>query len=184
MERNVAHVALFAALICALGFLPAVTLGFGVPITAQNLGVMLAGAVLGPKRGVAAVALVILLVAIGLPVLAVGRGGLGVFSGPTVGFLLGWIPAVYVTGLFIERAPIANIVVSTFIGAVLGCIVVLYLFGAIGMSLILAKPFLEAVKLLAIFIPGDVVKAVITGVLVSALAKIRPQDIHRGQAIR
>ncbi|SPL62807.1 Substrate-specific component BioY of biotin ECF transporter [Ochrobactrum soli] len=176
--------ALFAALICALGFLPAVTLGFGVPITAQNLGVMLAGAVLGPKRGVAAVALVILLVAIGLPVLAVGRGGLGVFAGPTVGFLLGWIPAVYVTGLFIERAPITNLGVSTFLGAVLGCIGVLYLFGAIGMSLILAKPFLEAVKLLAIFIPGDLVKAVITGVLVSALAKIRPQDIHRGQTIR
>ena len=50
MERTVARVALFAALIAALGLIPQITLPFagGVPITAQTLGVMLAGLILGP----------------------------------------------------------------------------------------------------------------------------------------
>lgn len=48
---------------------------------------MLAGVILGAKRGALAAVLVILLVAIGLPVLSGGRGGLAVFAGPTVGFL-------------------------------------------------------------------------------------------------
>ena len=47
MERDAAHIALFAAMIAALGLVPQITLAFGVPITAQSLGVMLAGAVLG-----------------------------------------------------------------------------------------------------------------------------------------
>ena len=38
MEKNVAYIALFAALIAALGLIPALTLCFGVPITAQSLG--------------------------------------------------------------------------------------------------------------------------------------------------
>ena len=45
--------------------------------TLQSMGVMLAGLVLGPKRGAAAVLVVLALVAIGLPVLAGGRGGIG-----------------------------------------------------------------------------------------------------------
>ena len=69
--RDIVLVALFAAIIVVLGLLPPITLGFiPVPITAQTLGVMLAGCILGAKRGAAAVLLVLLLVAIGLPVLS------------------------------------------------------------------------------------------------------------------
>ena len=46
MEKNVAYIALFAALIAVLGLIPKITLAFGVPITAQSLGVMLCGTVL------------------------------------------------------------------------------------------------------------------------------------------
>jgi len=85
--RDLVLISLFAAIIVALGFVPPITLGFiPVPITAQSLGVMLAGVILGAKRGALAAVLVILLVAIGLPVLSGGRGGLAVFAGPTVGF--------------------------------------------------------------------------------------------------
>src|SRR5690606_14656561 len=103
MERNIAHIALFAAMIAALGLVPQITLGFGVPITAQSLGVMLAGAVLGARKGAAATILLLLLVALGLPLLSGGRGGLGVFVSPTGGFALGFILAAFVTGLFVER---------------------------------------------------------------------------------
>ncbi|MCA0341275.1 MAG: biotin transporter BioY, partial [Proteobacteria bacterium] len=52
--RDIVLVALFAAIIVVLGLLPPITLGFiPVPITAQTLGVMLAGCILGAKRGAA-----------------------------------------------------------------------------------------------------------------------------------
>ncbi|WP_295044301.1 biotin transporter BioY, partial [uncultured Paracoccus sp.] len=70
MERKMTMVALFAALIAALGLIPSLNLFFGVPITAQSMGVMLAGAVLGARRGALAVLLLMALVALGLPLLA------------------------------------------------------------------------------------------------------------------
>ena len=51
MERNLTYIALFAALIAALGLVPQITLATGVSITAQSLGVMLCGTVLGARRG-------------------------------------------------------------------------------------------------------------------------------------
>src|SRR3546814_9382649 len=78
------------------GFIP-------VPITAQSMGVMLAGVILGAKRGTIAVLLVLLLAAIGLPVLSGGRGGLAVFAAPTTGYLIGWVFAAFVAGYLSER---------------------------------------------------------------------------------
>ena len=49
MERNVVMIALFAALIAVLGLIPKIQLGFGVPITAQSMGVMLCGTILGAR---------------------------------------------------------------------------------------------------------------------------------------
>ncbi|MFC6678547.1 hypothetical protein ACFQE7_21645 [Nonomuraea ferruginea] len=49
---DVARVAVFAALIAVLGLVPGVSLFGGlVPVTAQTLGVMLAGLILGSRRG-------------------------------------------------------------------------------------------------------------------------------------
>ena len=86
--RDLALVAVFAGVMAALGLVPAWTPpGFTVPITAQSMGVMLAGGVLGGRRGALSMLVFLALVAIGLPLLAGGRGGLGVFAGPSVGFL-------------------------------------------------------------------------------------------------
>lgn len=102
--RDLVLTALFAAIIVALGLLPPISLGFiPVPITAQSLGVMMAGVVLGARRGAIAVLIVLVLVAIGLPVLSGGRGGLAIFASPTAGFLIGWIFAAFVTGWLSER---------------------------------------------------------------------------------
>lgn len=177
MERNLALIALFAALIAALGLIPSFTLAFGVPISAQTLGVMLCGTVLGSKRGALAVLLVVLLVALGLPLLAGGRGGLGVFAGPTVGFLVGWPVAAFVTGLIVERWRTANLAIVAGVASVIGGIIVLYGFGIVGMSIVLERTLLEATALVTAFIPGDVIKAVIAGLLTAALYKARPQSV-------
>jgi len=99
--RDLARIAVFAALIVVLGTVT-IPIPGGVPITAQTLGVMLAGAVLGPRRAPLAVVLVLVLAAVGLPVLAGGRGGLGVFVGPTAGYLLGWVVGAVVIGLIVR----------------------------------------------------------------------------------
>lgn len=173
MERNFALIVLFAALICALGFVPPISLASGVPVSAQSLGVMLAGTVLGSWRGALAVLVVIVLVALGLPVLAGGRGGLGVFAGPTVGFLLGWLPAAYLAGLIVERTR-GHLGATAAFGAIIGGIVVLYLCGTIGMMAVLHKTFIEAALLSVPFIPGDLIKAVIAGWLTMTIARYRP----------
>lgn len=173
--RDLVLVALFAAIIVALGLLPPVPVPFiPVPITAQSLGVMLAGAILGAKRGTLAVGLVILLVAVGLPVLSGGRGGLAVFTGPTVGYLIGWLPAAFIIGFISERfvkneqsgfAQIAGF----FIAAVIGGIVALYLCGTIGLVLMKNLPFFPTLIGSLSFVPGDLVKAGIAALAARAV---------------
>ena len=90
MERSLTHVALFAALIAVLGLVPQISLASGVPITAQSLGIMLCGTVLGARRGALAVILFLALVAAGLPPLSGRRGGVGGFSRPPGGHLGGF----------------------------------------------------------------------------------------------
>ena len=177
MEKNVAYIALFAALIAVLGLIPKITLAFGVPITAQSLGVMLCGTVLGAKRGALAALLFVLLVAMGLPLLAGGRGGLGVFASPTVGFLVGFPVAALVTGWIVETWRSAPIGIAAGIAAVLGGVVVLYAFGVAGMSVVMGKTLPEAAALVTAFIPGDLLKAGIAGMLTASLARARPGSV-------
>ncbi|ETX28931.1 biotin transporter BioY [Roseivivax isoporae] len=177
MERDVTFIALFAALIAILGLVPSLTLISGVPISAQSLGVMLAGTVLGAWRGALAATLVVVLVALGLPLLAGGRGGLGVFFGPTVGFLVGWIPAAFVAGLVTERLKRWPTFPAAAAGAVLGGILVLYIPGILGMAAILGKSLPEATLLSTPFIPGDILKAVLAGLVTATLARARPGSV-------
>lgn len=173
MERNLAHIALFAALIAVLGFVPAVTLPFGVPISAQSLGIMLCGTVLGAKRGALAVLLFLGLVAIGLPLLSGGRGGLGVFIGPSAGFLIGFPVTAFVAGLIVERWK-APLPVAAFAGSVIGGILVLYAFGIPGMALTLGKTLPEATFLAIPFLPGDLIKCALAALVTRAIAQMRP----------
>ncbi|WP_374637118.1 biotin transporter BioY [Paracoccus sp. (in: a-proteobacteria)] len=177
MEKNVAYIALFAALIAVLGLIPKITLTFGVPITAQSLGVMLCGTVLGARRGGLAALLFVLLVAMGLPLLAGGRGGLGVFASPTVGFLVGFPVAAFVTGWIVETWRSAPLGIVAGMAAVLGGVVVLYAFGVAGMSVVMGKTLPEAAALVTAFIPGDLLKAGIAGMLTASLAKARPGSV-------
>lgn len=177
MEKNVTLIALFAALIAALGLIPKLTLGFGVPITAQSLGVMLCGTILGSKRGAMSVLLLLLLVAVGLPLLSGGRGGLGLFVSPSAGFLIGWPVAAFVTGMIVEKWRGHSLAVVAGVASVIGGILVMYVFGIAGLSIALGKSLLEATGLVAAFVPGDVIKAVIAGLLTAALAKARPASV-------
>ncbi|WP_181708595.1 biotin transporter BioY [Chthonobacter rhizosphaerae] len=186
--RDLVLVALFTALVVALGAVPGIPVAaLPVPIVLQNLGIILAGAVLGAWRGAAVAALLVVLVAIGLPVLSGGRGGLGVLGGPTGGFILGWIPAAFVTGLVAERiAPVGSPLGRTFLGVglggLLGGIVIDYAAGIAWLlamapneaGLPLGERLAKTTLGMAVFIPGDLVKIALAGVITHALGKAYP----------
>jgi len=186
MERSVTHIALFAALIAVLGLVPQITLAVGVPITAQSLGIMLCGTVLGARRGALAVGLFLVLVAAGLPLLSGGRGGLGVFAGPSAGFLAGFPVAAFVCGLIVERWRMA-IGPAALVGAVTGGIAVLYAFGIPVMAARLTEAQIAGMPLnqtlslplalAALYLPGDLIKAVLAALITRGVARARPGSL-------
>lgn len=175
MERNLTHIALFAALIAALGFLPKIDLISGVPITAQSLGVMLCGTVLGAKRGALAV-LLFLTVTLALPLLAGGRTTLAALNSPTVGYIIGFPLAAFTAGLVVERLRIA-VFPAAFIGALLGGLGVMHVCGIIGMSVMLGKTLSEAALLALPFLAGDLLKAGLAAAVTQSMARLRPASV-------
>lgn len=73
-----------------------------VPITGQTFAVLLTGALLGSRRGSLAVLTYLLEGISGLPVFAQAQFGLVHLFGPTGGYLLGFLPAVFIAGLLVE----------------------------------------------------------------------------------
>ncbi len=164
--RDLALVAMFSGVVAALGLVPAFTPpGFAVPITAQSLGVMLAGAILGARRGGLSLGLFLALVAVGLPLLAGGRGGLGVFAGPSVGFLVGYPVAAYVVGWLSERGGATYRLAWGIVANAIGGVVVLYALGIGGMALVLGISPWAATVASWIYLPGDLAKVVIAAVV-------------------
>jgi biotin transport system substrate-specific component len=172
---DLARVAVFAALIAALG-LPGTLTPFGnaVPITAQTLGVMLAGALLGARRGTAACLVFLALVAAGLPLLAGGRGGLGVFAGPSAGFLIGFPLGALVIGLLTERVlPNYRLWLGIVINVV-GGILVIYAVGVPVQAARVGSGLLAVAQTSVQFLPGDLIKAVIAAIVAHQVHRAYP----------
>lgn len=175
--RALVDVALYAAILAVLGLLPKLNIPFlgGVPITAQSLGVMLAGVMLGARQGALAVLLFLFVVALGAPLLAGGRGGLGVFAGPTVGFLAGWVAGAYVTGAVMARLRHLPVLPAALIAAAIGGVLVVYLLGVPVMAAMTGLPLSTAVVGSLVFVPGDLLKVVATGLVARAVEARRPE---------
>ena len=94
--KDMTFISLSTAIMAALGFFPPLFLPFTpVPVTFQTLGVMLAGGVNKPRNAALSLTVFLLLVASGLPLLSGGRGGIGVFMGPSAGYLLAYPVAAF-----------------------------------------------------------------------------------------
>jgi biotin transport system substrate-specific component len=173
-SRDLALVASFAALIAVLGLPGSLHLfGNAVPVTLQTLGVMLAGSILGWKRGALSVVVLLALVAAGLPLLSGGRGGPGVFYGPSAGYLVGWVLGAAVIGWLVQRRLPEYPMWWGAVANVLGGIGAVYLVGIPVQAAVLGTSGLVATALSsALFLPGDVVKVVIATAVAAA--------VHRG----
>src|SRR4051794_37567955 len=174
--RDLALIASFAALVAVLGLPGSLSLfGNAVPVTLQTLGVMLAGAVLGWRRGFLALAVFLVLVAAGLPLLAGGRGGLGVFAGPSAGFLLAWPLGAAAVGWLVERRLPAYPVWWGMLANVVGGIAVVYLIGIPVQAAVLGTSSVLSTALAAtVFLPGDAAKAVVAPLVAVGVHKGYP----------
>lgn len=99
--RSTVLIGAFAALTAVISQL-SVPLPSGVPATLQTFAAALCGYALGRRDGALAVAVYLLLGAVGLPVFAGFRGGIGTLFGVTGGFLFGFLPLSW---LCREKAP-------------------------------------------------------------------------------
>jgi biotin transport system substrate-specific component len=175
---DLARVAVFAALIAVLGVPGSLNLfGNAVPITLQTLGVMLAGAILGTWRAALAVVVLLVLVAAGLPLLAGGRGGLGVFALPSAGYLIGWIPGAAVTGWLVERAGRNPGIVPLMVACLVGGIGVIYLFGIPVQSLLTGVSLGATAASSLVFLPGDLIKVVLASVVARGTQRAYPDAV-------
>lgn len=141
-----------------------------VPISLQSLAVLLAGAILGPVRGMLAVVIYIAAGAAGLPVFADGHGGWERVTGHTGGYLLGFIPAALLTGWLAERA--SDRTYRAALGILLGGHAIIFLFGVSYLSRFTGGQNAFFRGLLP-FLPGAALKSLL-GALVMVLWKRRP----------
>ncbi len=157
-----------------------------IPITTQVLTVLLSGLFLGRRWAFASQVIYITMGFMGLPVFSGFKNAAALLSGPTVGYVLGFLAAAYVTGYIYENASknSGNSLISTFI-CFISCaagVVLIHLFGFIYLcSYLLRINVSQSVSSILVmawnlgtkpFIIIDFLK-VITAVIIVNLNKIR-----------
>ena len=160
--RATVYTAMMAAICCVLG--PwSIPIG-PVPISLGLIGVFLSAYLLGAKKGTAAVAIYLLLGAVGLPVFTGFAGGLAKVAGPTGGYLVGYLVAAFCTGWAIDHFE-ANkwyLHIAAMIVGLIGC----YALGTVWFCIQSGMGFVEALSICVIpFIAFDLIKIGLCSIL-------------------
>jgi biotin transport system substrate-specific component len=161
--------ALFAALTAVGAVILKIPVG-PVPITLQFLFTALAGVMLGSKLGALSQLIYVVMGLFGLPVFAGGSGGPSTVFSPSFGYIVGFIVGAYLIGKIAEgdRNPTFG---RLFLASAAGLIVI-YAMGTPYLYIILNKvnkvdiTMYGALKAgVLMFIPGDLVKCMLTALL-------------------
>jgi len=163
--RMTVYASLSAALIAAGAYL-AIPIG-PVPIVLQNLFVMLTALLLGSRWGLGAIAVYLLAGVCGLPVFAGGMGGIGRLAGPTGGYLMGYLPMVFMIGLIAEKT--GDRMVYDILAMIMGT-VILYASGVTWLKIVTGMAWSKALAVgMYPFLIGDVVKIAVVAPLARSL---------------
>lgn len=141
-----------------------------VPITGQTFGVLLVGAALGSKRGVAALLLYITEGALGLPFFAGGASGVGILTGATAGYLVGFVVAAYIVGLLAERGlerSVRTSIIPFFVGTL-----IIYILGVAWLAVVVGGLGKAIVAGVLPFLLGDAIKLVAAALVLPAAWKL------------
>lgn len=158
--KNMVLCAMFVALIAVGAF---ITIHIPiVPLSLQDMFVLLAAVLLGPKWGCLSVCIYLVMGLAGIPIFTQG-GGIGYLLRPTFGYLLGYIPGSYLVGYLTSKYPkptFKQILFPCFAG-----IAVIYFFGTVYLLLlnrfylgntIALWPMIMACDIQPL--PGDIIK--------------------------
>ncbi|HZY66320.1 MAG: biotin transporter BioY [Actinomycetota bacterium] len=146
---------------------------FPVPFTLQVFAVVLAGLLLGPRYGALAMGIYLLVGAVGVPVFAGFKGGLGIILGPTGGYLVSYPLAAAIAGLAAYAAANAvrrrALTLSILVGT--GALVVIYAFGMTWLMIVAQLPFAVALAQGVLpFVAFDLIKVGLAALVAVAAA--------------
>ncbi len=162
------YTSLFVAFI-AIGAFLVIPIG-PVPIVLQNMFVLLAGVLLGPVWGLTCVAIYLLIGFAGLPVFAGGTSGIGKLFGPTGGYLLGYLPAVFVTASISKG--LGKRMSSDIIAMLIGSLIV-YVAGVPWLKIVTSMTYEKALAVgMYPFLIGDVLKIIAAAFIAKTLRPV------------
>ena len=142
-----------------------------VPITGQTFAAVLVGASLGSVRGFSSLLLYLLLGMAGAPIYSDQSSGMDVISGPTGGYIIGFVVAAALTGYLAEKRWDRK--VSSAIAAMLTGNVVIYLIGLPWLAVDLGTNLEKTLEFgLYPFVPGDVFKLYLAAMLLPTAWKV------------
>ncbi len=156
-----------------------------VPITGQTFAVLLAGVMLGKWWGGASQAMYAGFGFMGLPWFAGWKGGFAILTGPTGGYIIGFILAALFLGYFTDKYVRSRSFVSMLVLMLLANFVLIYIpgllqlwswLGAVG------KPAASFTALLGMgavpFIAGDITKAILAALIARG---VTPKQAYNGE---
>ncbi|OMF17714.1 biotin transporter BioY [Paenibacillus amylolyticus] len=174
--RGIVFSALMAAILVLFGYI-SIPIGFSpVPITLQTLAVMLAGGLLGPLYGFLSVTMVVLLTALGFPLLH-GTGGLAVLLGPTGGYVMMWPISALLIGLLLSRINIKGVtgfILAFIIFELFGSLLV-YVSGVPWLAYAYKMDLPEAmIQGFYPYIIGDLIKSAFAAIIIAPVRMVFP----------
>ncbi len=156
---------MFTAILTILSQL-SIPMPSGVPLTLQTFAVALTGIILGYKLGTLSTLIYLLLGMAGVPVFAGFRGGFSSLLGFTGGFLWGFLPLVFFSGIACNRRPLKRYLLMAV--GLLFC----HLLGTLQYSFIAKLDFIPAFALVSLpYLLKDTVLLVIAGVVGTLIHK-------------
>jgi biotin transport system substrate-specific component len=156
----------FAAVTAVLSQI-SVPLPSGVPVTLQTFAVALAAYVLGARLGAVSIGVYILLGAVGVPVFAGFRGGIGQLAGMTGGFIWGFLLMAICCGLAARKKHPAAVIVLSLLGLA-GC----HIPGVIQFAFVSGRGLAESFLLVSLpYLVKDVVSVALAWMAAKALRR-------------
>lgn len=173
--ETIGIIGIFTAFVSIISAIPIGFELFGVPATLQTFAMAFIGFVLCQKLGTASCCIYILLGFMGIPVYNKFMAGPSVLFGPTGGFLIGFLPLAFFSGLGIRLTQKFHSVLPKTIAAIIASLIGLilcHLIGILQFSIISDTSFLKSMLLVSLpYLPKDIVSIVLAYFIALAVRK-------------
>lgn len=157
--KEMSMIALFPAMMAATAGI-SIPLGSLPPVSLQTIFVFLSALLLGPRLGSLSMIVYIVMGIIGLPVFSGYRGGLGVLTGQSGGFVIGFVFSAYFIGFMKNINFLNKKIWYIFIVLLIGNAII-YMSGAAYIAYLLNTNILLTLATFSSYIIGDLLKILV-----------------------